>query len=277
MVTTTLDRMAAGGIFDHLGGGFHRYCVDDRWLVPHFEKMLYDNALLAVCYLEAWQATGREEYAGVVRRTLDYLLHDMTDPHGGFYSGEDADSEGEEGKFYLWTPDEIRAVLQGTVPIFAGTAAKPWLTKMGLSPLTPAELFCRVYDVTEEGNFEGRNILHLTRPLDIDVKLLGCEPVLLAVKLDEARQRLLAARAKRIRPGAMKKSWLVGTVSPSTPWPKRERRSTNLATRPPPIRPPISYGTISAATTAACCITGATVRRSTTPISTITPASEMPC
>jgi uncharacterized protein YyaL (SSP411 family) len=179
IITTTLDRMAAGGIFDHVGGGFHRYCVDDRWLVPHFEKMLYDNALLAVCYLEAWQATGREEYAVVVRRTLDYLLRDMTDPQGGFYSGEDADSEGEEGKFYLWTPDEIRAVLQPEA----------------------ADLFCRVYDVSDEGNFEGRNILNLRRPLDIDAKLLGCEPAQLAAKLDEARRQLLAARAKRIRPG----------------------------------------------------------------------------
>jgi uncharacterized protein YyaL (SSP411 family) len=156
--------------------------------------MLYDNALLAVCYLEAWQATGREEYASVVRRTLDYLLRDMTDRQGGFYSGEDADSEGEEGKFYLWTLDEIRAILPGTVPIFVSA-------KMGPSPLTPADLFCRVYDVTEEGNFEGQNILNLRRPLDIDAKLLGCEPAELAAKLDEARRQLLEARAKRIRPG----------------------------------------------------------------------------
>ncbi|MFZ1935868.1 MAG: thioredoxin domain-containing protein [Thermoguttaceae bacterium] len=179
IVTTTLDRMADGGIFDHLGGGFHRYCVDDRWLAPHFEKMLYDNALLAVCYLQAWQATGRDDYAAVVRRTLDYLLRDMTDPQGGFYSGEDADSEGEEGKFYLWTPAEIESVL----------------------PPDAAELFCRVYDVSEEGNFEGRNILNLRRPLEVDAKLLGCDPAWLAARLDEARRQLLAARAKRIRPG----------------------------------------------------------------------------
>lgn len=178
MVTTTLDRMAAGGIFDHVGGGFHRYSVDDRWLVPHFEKMLYDNALLAVCYLEAWQAIGREEYADVVRRTLDYLLRDMTDPRGGFYSGEDADSEEEEGKFYLWTSGEVRAALQ---------------------PET-AELFCRIYDVTEEGNFEGRNILNLRRPLDVDAKLLGCDREWLETQLAEARQTLLTARATRVRP-----------------------------------------------------------------------------
>ncbi len=194
MVTTTLDRMAAGGIFDHLGGGFHRYCVDQHWLVPHFEKMLYDNALLAACYLEAWQATGRAEYADVVRRTLDYLLRDMTDPQGGFYSGEDADSEGEEGKFYLWTPAEIEAVLQGTVPIFASA-------KMGLSPLTSAELFCRICDVTEQGNYEGRNILNLRRPLEVDARLLECDSAQLAATLAEARRQLLAARAKRVRPG----------------------------------------------------------------------------
>ena len=187
IITTTLDHMAAGGMFDHLGGGFHRYCVDARWLVPHFEKMLYDSAMLATCYLEAWEATGKEEYAVVVRQTLDYLLRDMTDPQGGLYSGEDADSEGQEGKFYLWNPDEIEAVLGPEV----------------------ARLFCRVYNVTEAGNFEGRNILNLLRPLEVEAKLLGCEPTLLAAKLDVARQELLAARTKRVRPGRDEKA-LVG-------------------------------------------------------------------
>ena len=111
MVRLTLDRMAAGGIYDHLGGGFARYSVDARWLVPHFEKMLYDNALLTSAYLDAYLVTRDDNYARVVRETLDYVIRDMTDPAGGFYSTEDADSEGHEGLFYTWTPDEIDAVL----------------------------------------------------------------------------------------------------------------------------------------------------------------------
>ncbi len=188
MVTTTLDGMAAGGMYDHLGGGFHRYSVDARWLVPHFEKMLYDNALLAACYLEAWQATGRPGYAAVVRQTLDYVLRDLTDPLGGFYGSEDADSEGEEGTFYLWTPGEIEAAL--------GPDA--------------ARVFCRVYDVTESGNFEGRNILNLSHPLEVEAKMLGREPAALEAELAAARQKLLAVRQRRVRPGRDEKvlvSW----------------------------------------------------------------------
>src|ERR1700731_1136886 len=111
MVRQTLDKIARGGIYDHLGGGFARYSTDPRWLVRHFEKMLYDNALLASAYLEAYQATGDAEYARVARETLDYVLGRMTGPEGGLYSTEDADSEGEEGKYYVWTLEELDAVL----------------------------------------------------------------------------------------------------------------------------------------------------------------------
>ena len=179
MVTTTLDRMAAGGIYDHLGGGFHRYSVDARWLVPHFEKMLYDNALLAACYLEAWQVTARPRYAEIVRQTLDYILRDMTDPQGGFTSTEDADSEGEEGKFYLWTPQQIDAVL--------GAEA--------------ARTFCCVYDVTPGGNFEGRNILNRPKTLLQCAETLGRNPEELQAELAASRAKLLVARSRRIRPG----------------------------------------------------------------------------
>lgn len=179
MVRLTLDRMARGGIYDHLGGGFARYSVDARWLVPHFEKMLYDNALLSLAYLEGYLATGNAFYAQVVRETLDYVLRDMTDPEGGFYSTEDADSEGEEGKFYVWTPAEIVSEL--------GTER--------------AEVFCRVYDVTEAGNFEGRNILNMPRTLEQNARLLGIDQDELARQLAEDRQRLFAARAQRVHPG----------------------------------------------------------------------------
>lgn len=178
-VTITLDRMARGGMYDHLGGGFHRYSTDARWLVPHFEKMLYDNALLAGCYLDAWLLTKHPLYAEVARGTLEYVLRDMTDPEGGFYSAEDADSEGEEGKFYLWTPNEITAVL--------GPAA--------------AATFCRVYDVTEVGNFEGRNILNLSRPIEQEAKLLARDTGSTQTELAESRAKLLAVREKRVPPG----------------------------------------------------------------------------
>ena len=111
MVTTTLTRMARGGMYDQLGGGFARYSVDDHWLVPHFEKMLYDNAQLASLYLDGWLAFGDPEYRRIAEETLDYLLREMTDPSGGFYSAQDADSEGHEGKFFVWTEEEIRALL----------------------------------------------------------------------------------------------------------------------------------------------------------------------
>ena len=178
MVTLTLDKMAAGGIYDHLGGGFHRYAVDDRWLVPHFEKMLYDNALLAGCYLEAAQATGDADYARVVRETLDYVLREMTAAEGGFFSTQDADSEGEEGKFYVWSAAEVDTLL--------GDAARA---------------FSYSYDVSEEGNFEGHNILNRPKTLQQCSQILSRDPSELAAELARGRATLLAARERRIKPG----------------------------------------------------------------------------
>jgi uncharacterized protein len=165
MATDTLRAMAAGGLYDQLGGGFHRYSVDERWLVPHFEKMLYDNALLARAYLDAWQLTKEPAFARVAEETLAFVQREMTAPGGGFYSSLDADSEGEEGRFYVWTPQELATVL---------------------GPEHGAAL-ARAFDVTPEGNFEGRSILHPVAPGALD--LLGV-----------ARDRLLAARAQRVRP-----------------------------------------------------------------------------
>ena len=178
MVRLTLDRMAAGGIYDHLGGGFARYSVDARWLVPHFEKMLYDNALLARAYTDAYLVTGDETYARVVRQTLDYVLRDMTDPAGGFYSTEDADSEGEEGLFYTWTPDEIDAALGD---------------ERGAT-------FGRVFDVSDIGNFEGRSILNLPKTIEQCAKLLKRTPDELAEELAESKRELFAVREKRVHP-----------------------------------------------------------------------------
>ncbi|TWT85507.1 Glycosyl Hydrolase Family 88 [Posidoniimonas polymericola] len=179
MVTHTLDRMHAGGMYDHLGGGFARYSVDERWLVPHFEKMLYDNASLTAAYVEGFLATGDARYAQVARETIDYVLRDMTDPAGGFYSAEDADSEGEEGKFYVWKSEQIRAALGED----------------------DADLFCRVYDVTPTGNFEGANIVNLPKSVDEQAERLGQDPADLAQRLAAMRQKLLAERSKRVRPG----------------------------------------------------------------------------
>ena len=179
IVQTTLEHMAAGGIYDHLGGGFHRYSTDAQWLVPHFEKMLYDNALLAVAYVEAYQVTGQPAYARTARETLDYVLRDMTDPQGGFYSTEDADSEGEEGVYYLWTPAELEAVLGRD----------------------GARTFAAVYDVTAAGNFEGRSILHLPTPLADLAQRLQRDPEELEAELADSRRRLLQAREQRVRPG----------------------------------------------------------------------------
>jgi hypothetical protein len=179
MVTFTLDRMAAGGMYDQLGGGFHRYSVDERWLVPHFEKMLYDNALLVPCYLDAFQMTGDADYARVAREICDYVLREMTDAQGGFYSTQDADSEGEEGKFFVWTPAEVDAIL--------GSAA--------------AETFNYVYDITPEGNFEhGHNILNRPKTLAQCASVLGRQVDELQRELASDRARLLLAREKRVHP-----------------------------------------------------------------------------
>ncbi len=152
MVTKTLDAMAAGGIYDHVGGGFARYSTDERWLVPHFEKMLYDNALLARTYVEAYQVTHDPDYRRVATETLDYILREMTSPDGGFYSATDADSEGVEGKFFVWTPEQIRAVL----------------------PLEEdARRFCAYYDVTPSGNWEHTNVLNTPKSYSSVAQELG--------------------------------------------------------------------------------------------------------
>ncbi|MBI5367202.1 MAG: thioredoxin domain-containing protein [Planctomycetes bacterium] len=180
MVRRTLDHMARGGMYDQAGGGFHRYSVDPEWHVPHFEKMLYDQALLAWTYLEAWQAFKDPEYARIARETLDYCLRDLADPAGGFHSAEDADSEGVEGKFYLWTPAEIAAAL-------------------GAGP--EAERIARFYDVTAAGNFEeGKSILRVQVECAAFAQAEGIEPAAFARALGPARVRLLAARARRVRP-----------------------------------------------------------------------------
>ncbi|MGD8396907.1 MAG: thioredoxin domain-containing protein, partial [Candidatus Eiseniibacteriota bacterium] len=177
-VILTLDRMACGGIHDQLAGGFHRYAVDERWLVPHFEKMLYDNAQLARTYLEAFQVTGDPGYERVARRTLDYLLREMTSPEGGFFSATDADSEGEEGRYFVWQPAEIFEVLGREI----------------------GELFCRFHDVTPAGNWEGKSILRVPRPAAEVASELGLSEEELVRTLDAARERLLERRATRVPP-----------------------------------------------------------------------------
>jgi uncharacterized protein YyaL (SSP411 family) len=177
----TLDAMLAGGIYDQIGGGFARYSVDAAWQVPHFEKMLYDNALLARAYLHGWQVLGHERYRRICEETLDWALREMRGPEGGFYSALDADSEGEEGRFYVWTPEEIRAVL--TNPENEANCIK--------FPIHQGENLMQFYGVSEGGNFEGRNILHLAGGAD------AAEPE----GLDEMRRALYEARAKRVWPG----------------------------------------------------------------------------
>ena len=179
MVRLSLEKMARGGIYDHLGGGFARYSTDRRWLVPHFEKMLYDNALLSTTYLEAYQLTSEPEFARVARETMDYILNRMTGPGGEIYSTEDADSEGEEGKYYVWTLAEIQEILGHD----------------------RARAFVYVYDVTESGNWEQKTVLNLPRTLTQASIMLGRDPEELRTQIAEDRQKLLEVRERRVPPG----------------------------------------------------------------------------
>jgi len=186
MVEKTLQAMGMGGIWDHVGFGFHRYTVDRGWLVPHFEKMLYDQALLTLVYLEAYQATSKYEYRETAEKILEYVLRDMTSDEGGFYSAEDAESEGVEGKFYLWTQQEIKTILD----------------------VEEYRLFTRIYQVKERGNyrddltglFTGKNILHLEKPLDKTAEETDLKVDELKGKLDTIREKLFQEREKRVHP-----------------------------------------------------------------------------
>ena len=188
MVELSLQHMAYGGIYDQLGGGFHRYSVDDKWLVPHFEKMLYDNALLSRVYLHTYLVTGNPLYRRIVEETLDYVVREMTSPEGSFYSTQDADSEGEEGKFFLWTSAEVTRELAPE----------------------DARLFMRYYNVTDQGNFEGKNILHVKQD---EQKIAGSSGVTLEelqASLKRGRETLFAVRERRVKPGRDEKvltSW----------------------------------------------------------------------
>src|SRR5437588_5134235 len=188
IIESSLQHMAKGGIYDQLGGGFHRYSVDAQWLVPHFEKMLYDNALLSRVYLHTYLVTGNPFYRRIVEETLDYVVREMTSPQGGFYSTQDADSEGEEGKFFLWTPSEIEAdLLPEDVP-----------------------LFMLYYDVTPEGNFEGKNILHVAQDAEKVADEAHVSLEVLQDSLKRSREILFKVREQRVKPGRDEKiltSW----------------------------------------------------------------------
>src|SRR5918992_11331 len=188
-VIFTADKMAEGGIHDHLGGGFARYATDQKWLVPHFEKMLYDNALLSQMYAELYQITKAEPYMHVIRKTLDYVIREMTHPDGGLYSAQDADSEGEEGKFYVWKKDEIESVIDDE---------------------NVTNIFCEHYGVTQGGNFEGKNILNVRVPMITLAKKYNKTPEQIAQILRDASTKLFAAREERVKPGRDEKiltSW----------------------------------------------------------------------
>jgi hypothetical protein len=178
MVVHTLTQMAQGGIYDHLGGGFHRYSVDAKWLVPHFEKMLYDNAQLVRIYAQAYRITRDPLFKSVVDETAGYLLREMLHPEGGFYSTQDADSEGEEGKFFVWTPEEINRLLGEE----------------------DSEIFCRMYDVTEEGNFDEKSILHMILTVEQASKFFRREQSEIEALVRRAKEKLFGEREKRVKP-----------------------------------------------------------------------------
>ena len=179
MVEKTLDAMRNGGIFDQVGLGFHRYSVDDQWLVPHFEKMLYDQALLAMAYTECYQVTGKDRFGRVAQQIFAYVLRDMTDVKGGFYSAEDADSEGEEGLFYVWTPGEVKTCLGSD----------------------QGDLFCRFFNITDNGNFEGgKSIPHMTLSPEAFADKEGINLQQLLDTLENARVNLFNVRENRIHP-----------------------------------------------------------------------------
>jgi len=180
IVEFTLEKMAQGGMYDQLGGGFHRYSTDEIWLVPHFEKMLYDNSLLTVAYLEAFQATKKSFYREIAEETLNYILREMYDQqNGGFYSTQDADSEGVEGKFFVWTLEEIEQILDQA----------------------EAKIFCDFYDITDQGNFEHKNIPWIKTPVDLYIKKTNINQTDLLNILDRCQKKLFDVRDKRIKPG----------------------------------------------------------------------------
>ena len=179
MVTHTLTRMALGGIYDQLGGGFHRYSTDALWLVPHFEKMLYDNALLARLYLHAYQVTGEHLYRRITEETLDYALREMMDSSGGFYSAQDADSEGIEGKYFIWREEEINNLLD----------------------LEEDQLFCRYFGVTQEGNFEGHSILYIPENPETLAREAGVTLEQLRDVIERGKAKLVQVRQHRVAPG----------------------------------------------------------------------------
>ncbi len=209
VVMLTLDEMARGGIYDQLGGGFARYSTDERWLVPHFEKMLYDNAQLVPAYLEAYQITGRSDFAQVARETLDYVLREMTQPQGGFFSTQDADSEGVEGKFFVWSESEVDAVLRENFDAFVqrrqAEENRPTVTVDQF-----LLLFKQTYDVTAQGNWEHKNILNRSENKPDSATMPLRDPVDCERILAYGRQKLFEVRSQRVWPGRDEKvlvSW----------------------------------------------------------------------